>query len=448
MKRDLLNGSITKTLIFLAFPTMIAFLLQTGFNIIDTIFVGMISAQAIAAVSMVFPIFFFMFALGGGIGIGTNSSIARYLGAKKNIQAQAVAKHSYLIGSVLSILFTIIGLFFSENIFTIMGATNNLLSLILPYAKWIFLSSFPMIITMISNNILRGEGDMKTPMISMLIAIILNIILDPILIFGWWIFPQMGVEGAALATFISRVFSFIYSTIFVLTGKAGLQISFKKFTFNFSYIKDILRLGIPSSLERMIMSVSMIIITRIVSSFGELSIAAFGLAFRAESVIIMPCIAMGIATVTLVGQNVGADNFKRAKSIAWRSAFMSAIFMTILGILFFLFPTPIIKIFTKDTQLINLTIGYFKYMGPFFGFIGFHIILAAAFQGSGMGFPSLALNIIRIFIFQIPIILYLINILKMDLTAVWISFPISTIITSIIAIIWFKLAKLKNISYN
>lgn len=443
-KKDLLTGNITKTLIFLAFPTMIAFLLQTAFNIIDTIFVGMISPQAIAAVSMVFPVFFFMFALGGGLGVGTSSAIARYLGAKKNRDAEIVAEHSYLIGIIISILFTIFGFLFSKHIFNLMGATESLMPLILSYSKWIFIGSFPMIITLVSNNILRGEGDMKTPMISMLIAIILNIILDPIFIFGWWIFPQMGIEGAAFATFLSRFFAFIYSTTFVLKGKAGLKLNLKHFKFDLGYIKDILRLGIPSSLERITMSISMVIITRIVSGFGELAIAAFGLAFRAESVIIMPCIAMGIATITLVGQNIGANQIDRAKKIAWKSSFISATFMTLLGLLFFFFPEPIVRIFTKDLTLINMTIGYFKYMGPFFGFIGFHLVLGAAFQGSGRGAPSLILNVLRQFVLQIPLMLYFTRILDMGFVGVWLAFPISTIIASTVAITWFKFAKLEN----
>jgi len=213
--RDLTNGSIMRNVLALSWPTMIAMLLQVGFNVVDTIFVGRLGAEAIAAVSVVFPVVFLMFAIGGGLGIGTTSLIARYIGAGRVAEADNAAEHSLIIGIILSIIFTVLGLLFADKLFILMGATPEVILLATKYSRWIFGFSLFMFIGLTAISILRGLGDMKTPMIGMVFATILNIILDPLLIFGIGPFPRLGIDGAAIATVISRFFAVIIMMGFI-----------------------------------------------------------------------------------------------------------------------------------------------------------------------------------------------------------------------------------------
>ena len=220
-KINLAEGSIVKNLISLSWPMMLAFTLQTGFNVVDAIFVGRLSALALAAVSLTFPVVFLMISLAAGAGVGTTSLIARLFGAKKAKEANNAAEHAYIIAFVLSILFTLSGLVFAKPLFIFIGATEELLPLVLDYSNVIFMGSIIMFIAFISNSILRGEGDMKTPMKVMMISTLVNVILDPILIFGFWFIPSMGIRGAAIATVIARFIGMIIVLNHILSGKSS-----------------------------------------------------------------------------------------------------------------------------------------------------------------------------------------------------------------------------------
>ncbi|MBN2880820.1 MATE family efflux transporter [Candidatus Woesearchaeota archaeon] len=441
-REEILTGNMSKTIFKLALPTMIAFLLHTGFNVVDTIFVGMISSDAIAAVTLVFPIFFFVFALGNGLGLGTASAISRFLGAGRKQEASNVAEHAYLISVIAGVFFAVIGLVFSREIFTLMGASESLVNLVLQYSFWILLGFPFMIFSMVSNSILRGEGDMKSPMIAMGIASIMNIILDPLFIFGIGPFPEMGVGGAAFATFLSRLFAFFYSTWFVFTGRSNVKISIANFKFKVAYIWDILKVGIPSSLDRIVMSVAMSIQTKIASLFGDIAIAAFGLSFRAESIIFMPSMAFGSAILTMVGQNIGAKNDSRARLIAIKGSVIAAIFASIIGLIFYFFPEIIIRVFTSDTVLIDSSKGYFLAMGFFWAFIATQFVIGSAFQGSGKGIPSFLFNFVRLFIVGIPLMYFFAVKQNMGLNGIWKAYPYAAVVGGLFAVLWFKFNKL------
>lgn len=435
---NLAEGSIVKNLISLSWPMMVAFAMHTGFNIVDAIFVGRLSALALAAVSITFPVVFLMISLAAGAGIGTTSLIAKLFGAKRQKQANNAAEHAYLIGIALALLFTISGLAFAQPLFRFVGATDELMPLVLDYANIIFLGSIFMFITFITNSILRGEGDMKTPMKVMITATILNIILDPILIFGFWFVPALGVKGAALATVIARAVSCIIALKHIFSGKSLIKIMLKNFKFKFRIIKDIFIVGIPASLSQIVMSLGIFFMTKIVSLFGPLAIAAFGLGFRLDSVAIMPAIGMATAVITIVGYNVGAGKPERAEKTAWTGALMVFVFTAAIGIIFFLFPGPIIRLFNSEPDVIAFGTSYLRIVALSYGFAGISIVLGAAFQGAGKGYPALILQLLRLFLISIPLAYIMAITLNYGVPGIWWAILISTIITAIVSIFWFK----------
>ncbi len=438
MARDVTSGGIVKNILLMSWPTMAAMLLHVSFNIIDAIFVGRIGPEAIAAVSVVFPVVFLMFSLGVGIGIGAASLIARYIGAKKIKEADNAAEHSFIIAIAVSAVFTILGLLFAKEMFMLIGAKPEVVDLAVNYSRWIFGFNIFMFLGMISNNILRGLGNMRLPMVGMITGTLLNIILDPLLIFGIGFFPALGVEGAAIATVISRFSSAVLMLGFIFSSKTAVSIKPRDFSFKPVFIKEILRVGIPASLYRSIMSFTMLAFTKIVSYFGSVAIAAYGVGFRIQSVVVLPVIAIATAVITIVGQNVGAENFKRAEKTVWSSVKISAVFVFVISLILFSFPKLIYSVFTNDPQLIRYGINFLRIMSFSYIFMAVSIIIGGAFQGAGHAMPTLIVNLIRSFILGIPLALFFAFMLGWGLNGVWVGIAIAAIISSFISIFWFK----------
>ena len=434
MSRDLTSGSITRNILALSWPTMIAMLMHVGFNIVDAIFVGRISPEAIAAVSIVFPIVFLMFALGGGLGIGTTSLIARYIGAKKIKEADNAAEHSFIIAFVFSILFTIFGLLFANKLYLIIGAAPDIVALAGNYSRWIFGFNIFMFISLAATSILRGLGDMKTPMIGMVAATILNIMLDPLLIFGIGFFPKLGIDGAAIATVISRFVAAIIMMYYIFSPKTAVSIKPKNFKFKPFFIKKILKVGIPSSVNQSLMSFAMIIFTKIIAGFGSIAIAAYGIGFRLESFVTLPVLAIATAVITIVGHNVGANNFDRAEKTTWIAAKISILIVSGIALLFFLFPEIWFGIFSSNTELISYGVDFLRILSLSYIFVAMSIIVGSAFQGAGFAMPRLIMTIVRLFIIAIPLALLFAFVLGYGLKGVWMGFAISSIISTLISI--------------
>jgi putative MATE family efflux protein len=438
MRKDLTTGSITKTILVTAMPMVLALLLRTGFNIVDAIYVGRISAEAIAAVSLAFPIMFFIHAIGGGVDVGVTSLIARYMGAKKVEKADNVAEHGLLSGLVLGIVFMILGLIFGKNLLMLMGA-GSLLDLSLDYLNIIFIGTLFMMLFFIGNGIFRGEGDMKTPMIIMVIATVINIILDPIFIFVL----GLGVKGAAIATLISEVIGCILVIGALFMGKSSIKIRLRDFKFDFSIIKKIFKIGIPSSLSQVSMSISLFVMTRIVSSFGPYAIAAWGIIFRVDSVAVLPAIGLMIALISLVGQNVGAKKFDRAEKMVYRTSIIAGIFTGVIGLVFFAFPTAIMSIFNTNPEVIRYGVMYLRSVTLVYAFVGVGISINGGFLGAGDAITALFLTLLRVMIITIPVALILAFGFKLGILGVWLSFLVSTLISTSTALLLFRTGRWK-----
>lgn len=442
-KLDLLNSGITKTIWKLAWPTMLAMIFQTGFNLVDMIFVGMISPHAIAAVSMSLPLIFLTISLASGIGIGANSVISRYIGSNKKKEADNAAEHSLIITIIATVILSFIGIVFAEPLLRLMGAGEDILQMSVVYTKIIFWGCVFMFASFVGNSILRAEGDSKTPMKAMMTATFMNIILDPMFIFGFGPIPRLGVSGAAIATVIARLLSCFVVWHYLFKGKAFIKFNLKDFKYNFNYIKEIFRIGFPASLSQMSMSLGMIFLLKIVSLFGTYPIAAFGIGARLDSIAIMPAIGLSTAVLTIIGQNVGAKNFKRAEETTWKASLMVFLFMELIGIIFFIFPEFFIRIFTRDADVIGYGVSYLRVTALAYGLIGISMVVGSAFQGAGKGIQTLVITSLRLFIISVPMAFLLAVVLKFGVVGVWIGIVISTIAAFIVGVVWFRLGTWK-----
>lgn len=432
MGKDLTEGSILKTIIATSWPMIVAFMLQSAFNIVDAYFVGKISADALAAVSVSFPVVFLLIALSTGIGIGTSSLVARYVGAKDLKKAGEAGEHAILISIILSVFLAITGLIVAGFLFDLMGVTDLVRKLSLDYINIILVGSPLMFIAMVANSIIRGEGEMKVPMYIMGGAAVLNIILDPIFIFTL----DFGVKGAAYATVLARSTVSVIAIAYLYSARSWVRLNFRKFKYNWDYVKGIFHVGIPSSLSNLSMSVGMFLLTIIVAGFGTEALAAWGIGFRLDSMAIMPAIGVSVAVVSLVGQNVGAGQYNRAQEITYKAGFMVTALMSLVGVIFFLFPEAIVSLFNNDLLVIEYGASFLRIVPISYLIIGVPIAISGAFLGSGHAMPALTLSVLRVIVLSVPLAYTLSK--TMGIEGIWWGLLISSIISSIVAVAWFK----------
>ncbi len=436
-RTEIIKGSINKMILKLSAPMIIAFLLQTSFNIVDGIFVGRLSAEALAAVSISFPVIILMIALASGLGIGTTSVIARSIGAKNYKKANNTAEHSILLAILFSMIFTFSGLLFGKQLFSLITKDSNLITLVLQYSNIIFAGSIMMFLAFIGNNILRGEGDMKVPMYVMGGSAILNIILDPIFIFTL----GFGIRGAAIATVIARTAGFIGVFAYLLKGRSVIKLNLKYFRLNFRLIKEIIYMGMPSSVSQIIGSLSLFLLTGIIAAFGAEAIAAFGIIFRVEGFAVMPIMGMMTALITIIGQNIGAKKIKRARKITFNASAIAGTFGLVMGILFFVFSGPLAALFNSNVNVISYVSSFFMINIVTYLMFGIIIGIVASFLGAGKPIPPLTINTLRSIVIMVPLA-YILS-ASYGLTGVWIAILISSTVASILGIIWFRIIDFK-----
>ncbi len=423
-----------KALFTLAYPMLIAMIVQTMYNIVDTAFVGRLGAEAIAALTFSFPIFFILMALNQGIAVGMGSRISRFLGSKKKGSAENAAMHGIFISLGLAIVIFIAGILTLKPLFSIFGATESVLQLGVSYMLIILIGVFFMFPAFVISSMFSAEGDTKTPMKVQISALLLNIILDPIFIYvlGY------GVKGAAIATAISFFVALILF-IYYVNRKSYLHIRLSSFKFSFPICKEICKVGAPATIIMLLMSIYIIFINRFMTHFGTEYVASFGIASRLESVAVMPIMAISTAVMTLVGMFFGAKRYDLLKDIIWFSIKVGTTFTSAMGIIFFILPSLFLRIFTPDPTLLSIGSAYLRIDVFTFPLITFGMIIGRAMQGMGYGLPALIITSVRILIVAVPLAYIFVFILGYGYLSIAVAMVLGGIISNIIAVPWLKI---------
>lgn len=427
---------IVPLLLKLAIPSILSMFIQALYNVVDSIFVARLGENALAALSLAFPIQMILIAIGVGTGIGTSSLISRLLGSGDGKRASNVAEHVLGIAIFYGILVGFLGIFFSKYFIAIFTNDSALINDGSRYIRIILMGSTSLFVPMIANNILRGEGNTFIPMITMLIGSILNIILDPLLIFGYGFFPKLGIEGAALATVISRIISGIFIIFILFKGKHQIKLNFKAFSFDLSIIRGIYQVGFPSMAMQFLSSFMIAGLNAILSSYGSTAIAALGIYFKLQSFVFMPVFGLNQGYMPIIGYNYGHKNPNRMKE-TMKFAFIIAFVFTTLGFLLLqMFPKELIKLFNDSPNLIEIGTATLKTISIAFPIIGPAIIGSSTFQAIGKGVPSLILSFLRQIILLLPLAYMLVKIDGLNL--IWYAFPISEGLAGILMVFWLK----------
>lgn len=427
---------ILPLLIKLSIPSMISMFIQALYNVVDSIYVGHYSKIGLSALSLAFPLQILLISIAVGTGIGASSLISRRLGEGKKKGASNAAEHVLLLSLFYGLIIGIIGFFFSENLISIFTNDAELINLASEYIRIIFTGSVFLYVPMLANNILRGEGNTFVPMISMLIGSILNVILDPFLIFGIGFFPELGVAGAAYATVFSRFISGIYIVYKVFTNKGDIQIDLKKFKFDFSILKEIYKVGFPAIVMQSLGSFTVGGLNIIVGSYNPDALAVVGIYFRLQSFVFMPIFGLNQGYIPLLGYNYGHNNPDRMKE-TMKYGLTTAFVITMLGlILFQTIPETLITLFNDSPDLVKVGVNALRTISLSFPIVGLAIVGSTSFQAIGKGFMSLVLSFLRQIIILLPAAYLLGKFGGLDL--IWYSFPISELISFIVLVILFK----------
>ncbi|MFW5992086.1 MAG: MATE family efflux transporter [Halanaerobiaceae bacterium] len=438
MRDKIIGGPIAKTLFALAWPVMVGNTMQVFYNLADTFWLGKLGPEAVAALSVGFPLVFLLISIGGGLTVAGTTLVAQYTGADDEESTNLVTGQVFIFVIFLAIIFSIIGFIYNKNILQLMGVPAEILGDAVAYLNIIFAGLPFMFSFFIFSALLRGYGDTKTPMQMMIWSTLLNIVLDPFLIFGWGFFPQLGVSGAAFATIFSRALAGIAGIYILIKGEKGISLSKETLKPDFVMIKKIIKIGLPSAGEQSIMALGMTVLISIVSQFGTMAVAAYGIGSRILSIVMMPSHGFGMATTTMVGQNLGARQENRAEKSAWISSGIIFGALLLFGIIINIIPEYVISIFNSDPEVITIGVSFLRIVGISFGFLGVRIIIGGSFRGAGNTVIAMILAIIALWGLRVPLAQYLAVNLDWGPNGIWWAFFFSNLISAIIGVLWFK----------
>ena len=390
----------------IAIPAIIATLFQTLFNVVDTFFAGMISAEALSALAKSFPIYFILIAASVGVTVGGTSLIANSIGEKNKTNVLNYFGQTIVYGIVLSFIVTFIGFFFASNIFSLMGSTNEVINLGLKYTNVIFSGSIIFISVVALNSLLHAEGDTKSFRNVLIFSFFLNIFLNPLFIFGYGPIPAMGMTGIGVATIICQVIAFLLLLKKIINSKSLKTISIKYFYPNIDFLGKIFFQSAPISAALFMISIGNFIILAYASRFGEPAIAGYGAATRFEQILLLPVLGLNTAIISIVGQNFGAKEYLRVKQSYYQAITYGTILMIISGLIIFFSADKIVSIFTNDVVVINYGTIYLKISALIFPTYPIYFISNGFFMALKKASYAMNLNIIRNVVLPIPTILF------------------------------------------
>ncbi len=438
--QDLTKGAISKELWSLAWPMMLSVFFYTLYNIVDAFWVSKLSAEAIAAVSISQITLFVMIALSFGITIGSGVIMAMDIGAKNIKGAERVLGQAFVLAAIAGVFFTAVSLIFRNELLAASGANGLIFAPALEYFTITSAGSILFFILVAIMFAFNAQGDTFTLTKLFAISTLVNVILDPIMIFGWLGFPAIGIGGAAIATLISQA-------VFIVTAIRSLSSEHRKIRFHFhnltlkwESVKSVLNIGVPASLTQVIFPIGIAALTFITSlSFLEPGVIAFSLGFRVEFFAFLPAVGFGFGAMAMIGQNIGAGNVKRAKETFSKALKYSFLAATSLGILVFIFAGSIIRIFTDNPEVTAYAGSYMWSVVLSYGFLAAAMVEANAFQAIGRSWPGFWIFFIKFAIISVPLSYVSAQIFNFPIIGMWVAIIAGNVVSSSVG--YFRIGK-------
>ena len=423
----ILGGNMYNVLITLSIPIIINSLIQTLYNLADGLWVSRISSVHFAATAFVWPVNFLFISLGIGLSIAGTSLLSQLVGKGDWKSAKNYASQLVALSLIASVFFTILGYLTTPLIVPLMGATDDLAKYAIIYLRITFLDLPFLFLFFNINSMMHSQGDTITPMILSAASAVLNVVLDPIFIFTF----NWGIAGAAWATLVSRALLAVVGFVILFGKKNKLKPDFKGFRFNGGIVREIVQVGLPSSIGQSGASLGFIVLNGFIASYGTATLAAYAMVNRITSLVMQPAMGMGQALTTIVGQNIGADQMPRVKE-AFIKALKLAILIGVVGCLILIaFDEPILTFFMQakdDPAVIELSLTYLFYVSLSMPLMGIFSVFQGLYQGTGNTKYSMSMEVGRLWFVRLPLILLLGHFTTWESTGIWFSMSFSNVV--------------------
>ncbi|MBU7013939.1 MAG: MATE family efflux transporter [Theionarchaea archaeon] len=441
---QILKGPIVKTLLLLGWPVMISNLLHSMYNIVDTFWLGKLggieSTSAVAALQVSWPIIFLMIAIAFGFGSAGVALVSQYTGARKPEEANRSAGQVLSMSFVFGVTIAIFGFTFSHNIVEFLGIKDAIAEAAVTYLRIIFLGIPFMFTSMIFGFLMRAYGDMITPMKLEAATVCINMVLDPVLIFGLAGFPQMGIMGAAIATIFSRSVSSAFAVYILFSGRAGIKLEFPYLKPVQWRVSQIFAIGVPASVGNSGTALGFVVLMAIIARLPDQGsvLAGYGIANRLTNLMFIAIEGLGVGVATILGQSLGANNVNRAEEVAKKG--MILMFLILVGASAFLYLGRefLIQIFIDNDAVIAEGSNFIRVFVFGMAFFGIFRAVNSSFMGSGHNMPTMILDLVRLWGLRIPLALVFGFTLGWGTSGVWFGMALSNVLGAVLALGLFK----------
>lgn len=440
------EGSIKRAIFLLSVPMIIEMGMESVFAVVDIYFVSRLhDNNAVSAVGLTELSLTIIYSISMGVSMGATALVARRVGEKDQTGASIAGVQAIYIGLFFAAIFTFVGFVWSEEILTLFGAEAAVVEVGAGYTRWMLCGNLSIVLLYLINGIFRGAGNASIAMKALVLANALNIVLDPVFIFGFGPIPAMGVEGAAIATNIGRGVGVLLQLYYLFIGNSIVKITSKNIRLDWPIVWTMLKVSAGATGQFLISSASWMVLGRIIAKFGTPAVAAYTFAVRVMLFTLMPAFGMANAAATLVGQNLGAAQPDRAETSVWRAGIYNMVFMGLVMGLYLFLGEPIMKIFTEDTEVIALGNDALKIVALGYIFYGYGMVVNQSFNGAGDTITPTLIALFGFWFFQIPLAYVLAIRLGMETTGVYAAISIAESAMAVVGIIIFRRGRWKTI---
>lgn len=445
-EQNFTEGSINKAIFMLSIPMILEMAMESLFAVVDIFYVSRLNdSHAVAVVGLTESVLTLVYSIAIGLSMGATAMVARRIGEKNTKGAAVAALQSIYVGFTIASVIGALGFFFYKDILLLMGASGEIITTGSGYTRWMFVGNFSVMLLFLINAVFRGAGNAAVAMRSLWFANIINIIIDPIFIFGLGPMAGFGVEGAAIATNIGRTAGVVYQVVYLMRGKGILKVHLAPLAINWAIIGRLLKVSAGGTGQFLIASASWIFLVKIMAGFGSAALAGYTIAIRVIMFTILPSWGMSNASATLVGQNLGAAQPDRAEHSVWKTGFYNMIFLTVVMVVFLLFSENILRLFTTEEQVVYYGMRCLQIIALGYIFYGYGMIIAQSFNGAGDTRTPTILNLFAFWFLQVPLAYVLAIPLGFGPLGVFAAIPIAESALTIASVAIFRKGKWKSV---
>jgi len=439
------NGSIRKAIFMLSIPMILEMLMESIFALVDIAYVSKVSVNAVATIGLTESVITLVYALAIGLSMAATAVVARRIGEKDVDGARIAAVQAISLGVVISIIIGIVGIMFAKDILALMGAEPDLIAEGYGYTQFLIGGNITVVLLFLINAIFRGAGNASIAMWALVLSNGLNIILDPMFIFGFGPIPEMGVKGAAVATNIGRGTAVLFQLGILFFGWGKIKLMAKDLVLNFKVMLNLIKVSLGGIAQFLIGTSSWIFLMRIMSEFGSEVLAGYTIAIRVMMFTLMPSWGMSNAAATLVGQNLGAKQPDRAEQSVWKTGKYNAYFMGTVSLVYLIFANTIISWFNTTPEVVKSGALCLKVLALGYVFYAYGMVMTQAFNGAGDTGTPTKINLIAFWVFQLPLAYISALVLGWGATGVFVAITAAEVLIAVLAMVWFKKGNWKKV---